>query len=240
MTGDMEKRSILIADDDDGLTEMLCETFRGNNYIVYDARSGMAAVEIFNQYRPQITLLDVSISGNADLEVVKTIRRTDSFTPIVVYADCPVDEKGSLECYRSGVNLFLRKPIASNELFACINNVMDMTYGAGNEVVQIGNFRWNNASHTLMHNRGNCKLNDREARTLKLLFKNNGRLVTMSELSIYVLRCPMDESGVQMLRNTITELKKKIRIDPSVTVNSVYSKGYILEIFGTPQNSDGN
>lgn len=226
----MKRRSILIADDDDDLMDVLQEIFTEHGYMVYKSSNGLNAMELYNQYQPEIALLDIDMPGRNGLDVALEIRKIDSRILIIILTGFLISEKDSLFCYQSGINLFFRKPLSCNEIFACIDSMAKSYYGPVHEKYGFGDFELDASSFILTVNSVEYKLTEREARTFYILLKYKNRLVTLKELSNFVLKNDVDESNTQMLRNTITDLKKKIKVIPYISIESIYAKGYILKI----------
>ncbi len=225
----MEKKSILIADDDRGVTDLLSDIFREKGFTVYKAYDGGMALEVYHQHRPHIALLDIDMPNRDGLEVTKSIRQIDNFIPIIILTGFRILEQDSLECYGAGATLFLRKPVRFEEIYACINSLMSRVYDFP-EKIKISNYEMNIKSHVLTCGTFESKLTEREAKMLRLLYKCKNKMVTLSELSNYVLRSGIDNNRIQMLRNIVSKLKIKLYLDPAISIESWYGKGYILYI----------
>lgn len=85
--------SVLIVDDDTAMRELLYDRLMRSGYQVITAGSGQQAIEVLKTQRPQIILLDTSISppvgvggsipGRSGLETAAQIRTFDDLVPIV-------------------------------------------------------------------------------------------------------------------------------------------------------------
>ncbi len=225
----MKKRSILIADDDCDFANMLQKIFENHDYIVFKAFDGKKALEIYHQYHPQLALLDIDIPGIDGMELTKTIREVDVFTPIIILTGFRIEEQDSLECYQLGINLFLRKPVTCNEIYACINSMMGTVYGPISEVIRLGDFELDVQTYVLTDGTDECKLSERETKTLQLLFRHKNQVVSREDLVGHLWQNGAVDDNIQMLRNTITYLKKRLRTDPSLSIEVIYGKGYILK-----------
>ncbi len=77
----MEK--ILIADDEELMRQLVADFLRPEGYEVLEAADGKQALEIFNDQKPDLVLLDVMMPGYDGWTVCREIRRT-STVPIVM------------------------------------------------------------------------------------------------------------------------------------------------------------
>lgn len=69
----MDKKSILLVDDDDILRMRLEKAFAKRGLTVYCAANLRAALEIANQYRPDMAVLDLKMPDNSGLQVLKEL-----------------------------------------------------------------------------------------------------------------------------------------------------------------------
>ncbi len=224
----MKKRSILIADNDSDVTDVLYEIFTNNGYEVYKAYDGRTALETYFQHRPQLLILDIDMPWKNGLEVTKAIRANDRSTLIVVLTGYMVSEQEALECLNNGVDFYLRKPLSHAEIFARINNLMTAVFGPLNEIYYLRGFKLDMSAQILTDNTNEYPLTEREAMALQILLKRKNQIVLLEDLANHVLHDEAHSSNVQMLRNIISNVKKLLGSDPAISVKSAYNKGYIL------------
>lgn len=117
------KREILLVDDDRLLLESLGRLLAEAGYAVRTARDGDRALREIRRQRPDLLLLDVSMSRMCGLEVCRRIRETDRSLPIVFLTalESPADELKGLS---SGGDLYIPKSTADEVLLARLAAVM--------------------------------------------------------------------------------------------------------------------
>lgn len=224
----MKKRSILIADDNGDVTDVLYEIFTNKGYEVYKAYDGRAALEIYFRHRPQLLILDIDMPLRNGLEVAKVIKASDRSTLVVVLTGYMVSEKDALECLNNGVDFYLRKPLSHAEIYACINNLMTAILGTLNEIYYLRGFKLDMSAQILIDGTKEYPLTEREAMVLQILIKRKNQIVSLEEMANHVLHDEAHSSNVQMLRNIISNVKKLLCSDPAISIKSAYNKGYIL------------
>lgn len=114
--------TIVIAEDDDSLAEMLSITLQLEGFRVAIATDGMTALRIARDLRPEIVLLDVSIPRMDGLTVCRALRagsRGDG--PTVFMLSGRASEKDRTRCLDAGADLFLAKPFETTDLVAKIH-----------------------------------------------------------------------------------------------------------------------
>ena len=67
---------ILIVEDDDALRETLEIGLRSNGFDVCQAATGLEAIPVFEQQKPDLILLDLMLPGKNGIEICHEIRQT--------------------------------------------------------------------------------------------------------------------------------------------------------------------
>ena len=225
----MKPHRILIAEDDDLLMKMLQQAFKEKDFHVYSTDNGTGALELYQSCKPDAILMDIDMPEQDGWEVLRQIRQENSIIPIIIMSGKKITEADSLKSYGFGATVCIRKPLRYQETIALIQSTIKSAYGMG-EVLHIGNFRLDMSSFLLRAGDEEYHLTEREAKTLALLIKNSNRMVTMKDILNYVWYNDELQSNHQMLRNTVVELNKIFKKHGKVKIESVYSKGYILQM----------
>lgn len=115
---------VLIADDHVTVLEGLTVIINRNEdmKVVAEAGDGREAVALWQQHRPDVTLLDIRMPGLDGVAVTEEIRRQDSDARIVVLTTCDTDN----EIYRAikaGARAYLLKDGPRDELVDTIRRV---------------------------------------------------------------------------------------------------------------------
>ena len=74
------KCKVLVAEDELIERKVLCKTLQkylGDLILLFEARNGREAMELFEQEAPQLVILDIEMPGLTGLEVARRIRETD-------------------------------------------------------------------------------------------------------------------------------------------------------------------
>src|SRR5688572_26764184 len=111
--------TILVADDEKLLCDLLKAVFTRQGHEVLIATNGREAVEIFRKRRPRITFLDMYMPEMNGIEVLKQIRAIDSDAAVIMITGYRSDELEN-EARLLGVTDFLGKGIAPDVLIKAI------------------------------------------------------------------------------------------------------------------------
>ena len=118
-------RKILVADDDQDSAESLAMLFQLMGHEVRAAQNGVTAVDLAEEFRPDLIVLDIGMPGMDGYEVCRRIRQHDWGQAIVIAAltgwTRDEDRDRSAE---AGFNHYLVKPVDPKALDDLIARVM--------------------------------------------------------------------------------------------------------------------
>ena len=108
------RNTVLVVDDNADLTALFQRYAAGHSLNVVGATSGMQALEIARDLRPQLIILDLMLSNMDGWEILQRLRRAEATqtTPIVI---CSVLNEPDL-AYSMGASDYVTKPISQATL----------------------------------------------------------------------------------------------------------------------------
>ncbi|MDE5995440.1 MAG: response regulator transcription factor [Eubacterium sp.] len=123
----MMSNKILVVDDDLHICELLKLYLENENYTVYVANDGQAAVETFAAKSPDLVLLDIMLPKMDGWQVCREIRKTSSAPIIMLSAKGETFDKVlGLEL---GADDYVTKPFEAKEVMARIKAVLRRSKG---------------------------------------------------------------------------------------------------------------
>ena len=114
--------TILIADDDPKITEMLRRTLSYEGYNVLTAADGDEALAQAQAHHPDLVVLDWMMPGLSGLEVAKRLRVVEEAPILMLTARDAVEDR--VEGLDGGADDYLVKPFAPAELLARIRSLL--------------------------------------------------------------------------------------------------------------------
>ncbi|GIX07964.1 MAG: diguanylate cyclase response regulator [Candidatus Poribacteria bacterium] len=110
---------ILVVDDDHHNLFMLQRRLESHNYRVITASSGRTVVELAEEHRPDLILLDVSLPDMDGFEVKEALNQNESTMNIpVIFHSNRVQIEYKIRAFELGADDFITKPFHPEELLA--------------------------------------------------------------------------------------------------------------------------
>ena len=80
----MDKKRILLVDDEDGIQLLYREEFEEEGYEVVSAYNGEEALEKFSQEPPDVVILDINMPGMNGIEVLRRMKELSPDLPVIL------------------------------------------------------------------------------------------------------------------------------------------------------------
>jgi two-component system response regulator (stage 0 sporulation protein F) len=116
----LEKKRLLIVDDQVGIRILLLEVFATEGYDTFQAANGRTALEIVRSQRPDLVLLDMKIPGMDGLEILKQIKEYDRSIKVIM-----MTAYGELDMIKEATDLgalmHFTKPFDIDEMRLAVN-----------------------------------------------------------------------------------------------------------------------
>ena len=118
---------VLIAEDNRENLDMLRRRLERRGYAVFAASDGQAAVNMTNELRPDIVLMDVSMPILSGLEATRAIRAQAAVagTPIVALTAHAMDGDRA-RCMEAGCDAYATKPVDLPGLIATMERLVSL------------------------------------------------------------------------------------------------------------------
>ncbi len=115
----MQEKSKILAVDDNSINLAVIEELLGSQYNLITVSTGIDALKMAQEFRPDLILLDIMLQGMNGYEVCQQIRKSSSLKHtkiIMVSAKAMTSER--LKGYQVGADDYLTKPFDGEELLA--------------------------------------------------------------------------------------------------------------------------
>lgn len=119
------KATILFADDDPDILEMISYNLKKEGYNVVTALNGEEAVQLCEKIQPDLILLDVMMPKMDGVEVCETIRKLDlPFQPLIAFLTSRAEDYSQIAGLSAGGDDYISKPIRPKVLLSRIEALL--------------------------------------------------------------------------------------------------------------------
>lgn len=223
--------NILIAEDEKDIRRLILLHMKKENHEVFEASNGKEALEIFDNEKIDLILLDIMMPNVDGLSVIQEIRATSTI-PIICITAMGSDSDKVL-ALGLGADDYLVKPISPVELSARVASNLRRCYKYTenkNIVYSTGELKLFTETFELYKDNKKIDLNPKEFKIIKLLVSNLGKVFTKKQIYEQVWEeAYFGDSNNIMVH--LSHIREKIEDDPK---NPMYLKtirgiGYKIE-----------
>ncbi len=198
---------------------------------VYLAEDGREALALYDEKKPDVLLLDISMPFINGLDVAKKVREKNKNIPIIMLT-AHIEQEKLLTAIPLGLSKYIVKPIDNNSLIKtmleAISDIQDRDIIAIREKLW-----WNNKYTNLFYNEENIHLTKKEKKLITLLIVSIGEHFAHDTLILQIWDDEIpDESHDNKLHQLVYRLNKKINEATSSDmqlVENTYTLGYRID-----------
>lgn len=226
----MKLLKILFADDDLKYSMLLKRFLEKEGYDVTYVGNGIMALEQFPLVKPDLVLLDINMPGLNGFEVAAQIRQMDKHVLIFFLSDRS-DKADRLQGFQLRANDYLAKPFYPEELIARIRErfAFQLDETVEEETYRFGSTVFNYNTNELRTASSKVLITSRQADILRLLALNVNTAVSR-DLLLESVWGSISYANSLALNVQITYLRKALKNDPKVRIESLMKKGYVLRV----------
>ncbi|AEH50682.1 response regulator [Pseudothermotoga thermarum] len=118
-------KKILVVDDSDVLRKIVVFNLQKEGYSVFEARNGVEALQLVEQIKPDLVILDVMMPEMDGFEVLRRLRSNPAYNSIfVIMLTAKGGEEDPKIAASLGANGFLTKPFSPVKLLEEVRRVV--------------------------------------------------------------------------------------------------------------------
>ncbi len=204
---------VLVVDDESAIRRFLRVSLAAHGYVIFEADSGEAAMVVAATNRPDLIILDL---GLPDLNGVEVTRRLREWTRVpIIILSVRGQEADKIAAFDAGADDYVVKPFGVGELLARMRVALRHVTPAGDDPVFIvDELVIDRARREVKVAGREMQLTPTEYGLLCTLAAHAGKVLTHRQL-LRELWGPGYEQETHMLRVNISNLRRKLELDPT-------------------------
>jgi two-component system alkaline phosphatase synthesis response regulator PhoP len=238
----LEKKRVLVVEDEDHIAEGLKLNLELKGYTVRIAPDGIGALRDWQEWQPDLIVLDIMLPGIDGLSVLRNIRLEDDRIPILILS-AKGDSEDKVKGFSYGVDDYLSKPFNLEEFLLRVERLLFRALQSGQGAAQneaslapqdpiyaFGGNRIDFATLTAEGHCGEIRLTEQEAKLLKLFITNRGKPISRRKL-LQIAWGYARGTESRTIDNFIVRFRKYFEKNPKEPVyfKSLRSVGYIFD-----------
>ena len=227
----MDSIHVLVVEDEPTLARIIKDALEANGIRVTLAYDGESGLQAFVDIGPDIVVADIMMPRLSGLDMVRSIRQTDTRTPILfLTAKSTVDDV--VEGFHAGGNDYLKKPFSMKELMVRIQALLGRLAPAPSPQQAewlIGDYRFVPGKRTLTYlpTDESHELPHRESEILARLCASPHALVPAKDI-LLDLWGDDDFFCTRSFQTLISRLRRRLAKDSHVKLINQRGEGYRL------------
>jgi len=225
-------RHLLIADDNEGIVDILKSYVAKEGYVPVIAYDGESAIELFQQYAPVLILLDVMMPKKDGFQICREIRQISNVPIIMITAKS--EDADRIMGLDIGADDYIVKPFSPPEVMARIRAVLrriEPPADSKKMILHYPELEINLSDYDVKINSKTVNLTKKEIEILWLLASNPGKVYSRDNLLNSVWG--YDYFGDARTVDThIKRLRAKIDLTGPVSweIKTIWGVGYKFEV----------
>ena len=225
-------KNLLIADDNDGILDILKTYVSKEGFFPIIAHDGVEALNKFIEYKPVLLLLDVMMPEKDGFTVCREIRQSSNVPIIMITAKG--EDGDRIMGLDIGADDYIVKPFSPGEVMARIRAVLrrpDISDQQREDVIVHPGLKINISDYEVMIDDENISLTKKEIEILWILASNPGKVFSRDNLlnSIWGYEYFGDARTVD---THIKRLRAKINVSDTFSwdIKTIWGVGYKFEV----------
>lgn len=219
---------LLLAEDEEELSQALAAVLRHNNFSVDTVFDGQEALDYLEGQEYDGVILDIMMPKKSGLEVLRTIRSQKNQVPVLLLtAKTQVDDR--VEGLDAGADDYLGKPFAMKELLARIRAMTRRQSPLTDNVLRFGNVSLDRSAFELSVGENKIRLANKDYQMMEMLMVNPGQIISTERFLEKIWGYDSD-TEINVVWVYISNLRKRLTaLGADVEIRAARNQGYSLD-----------
>ncbi|WP_286923047.1 MULTISPECIES: response regulator transcription factor [Lysinibacillus] len=222
--------TILVADDDANIRELVCLFLRKDGFTTIEAKDGKEALTIYHTTQIDLVVLDIMMPTMDGWALCKELRRVNTELPLLMLtARGETWEK--VKGFELGTDDYLTKPFDPLELTVRIKALLKRYKIGTTQTIRLGTITLDRQTYKVMRGAESISLPLKEFELLYKLAETPGQVYTREQLidQVWGLDFTGDNRTIDV---HIKRLRERFATSTEFQIETVRGLGYRLEVTG--------
>jgi len=175
---------ILVADDEPNQLELLTFNLTQADYEVIRAEDGQQALDMIDEHRPDLAIIDWMMPEMSGIDVCRTLRsRSETKRLPIIILSARGEEGDRTLGLDIGADDYISKPFSPREMISRVRALLRRAHPAlADEILEFHDLRFNQTTMEITRGGHLVSLGPKESRLLAILMERPGRVFSRAQL----------------------------------------------------------
>ena len=184
----MSQNRILLVDDEKDILEFLSYNLKKEGFLVASCSDGKSAIDLLDEFQPQLIVLDVMMPGMDGIEVCEYIRSNSKYNHILItFLTARSEDYSQVAGLEAGADDYMKKPIKPKVLVSRVKALLRRKGAILNDntvshLIEISGLYINRESYVVKVDGESLSLPRKEFEILYLLASKPGKVFKRDEI----------------------------------------------------------
>ena len=186
----MDKKKILVVDDEPDVTDLVAYHLRAKGFHVETLNDATASISKARIYQPDLVILDIMMPHLSGIQVCRILRADPKLARVpIIFLTAKAEAHDRIEGLESGADDYLSKPFSPKELVLRVESILRRVSAPKEPVnakLRVGDIQLDSDTHRVTVKGEALDLTATEFKLLRLMMERQGRVQTREHLLLNV------------------------------------------------------
>ncbi|HEY4300961.1 MAG TPA: response regulator [Candidatus Didemnitutus sp.] len=232
----MEKKKILVVDDEPDVTDLVAYHLKAKGFQVEVQNDATASISNARIFHPDLLILDIMMPHLSGIQICRILRSDSRLARIpIIFLTAKAESQDRIEGLESGADDYLTKPFSPKELVLRVESILRRVSAAPAPVasrLKVGEINLDSETHRVTVGQAPIELTATEFKLLRLLMERQGRVQTREHLLLNVWNYST-EIETRTVDTHVRRLREKLG-DEAGWIETIRGVGYRVGEKKTP------
>jgi len=186
----MEKKKILVVDDEPDVTDLVAYHLKAKGFQVENLNDATASISKARAQQPDLIILDIMMPHLSGIQICRILRADPKLARVpIIFLTAKAEAHDRIEGLESGADDYLSKPFSPKELVLRVESILRRAAAATEPLsakLHVGEIQLDSDTHRVTVKGDPLELTATEFKLLRLMMERQGRVQTREHLLLNV------------------------------------------------------